>query len=336
MFGRRLVAALLLVPLCWDLSLAESTPASIAVSSVPAGFARFTPGRETFGKLKFRGGLVLSSNDSRFGGFSGLAFSSEGDSLLAVSDDGWWFKAGVRYEDGRLAAVNNAVLSPMLDRNGRRPGSKRRRDAEAVALDPPGNLGASVYVGFESRTRIEKFETQAKGLGARPVLVSSPAMLAKGPPNAQLEALGKFAGGDWKGWLIALSERHLDDAGNIRGWLFKGNESRPFAIARHEDYDITDLTILPGGDVVLLERSYSKNVLPGMALRRFALGKLKAGDVIEPELLFSGRQPFYMIDNMEGISVHRHGDELRLSIISDDNYNRGAQRTILLQFAFSP
>jgi hypothetical protein len=333
---RRLSFALLLAPLCWGSSHAGNAPSSIVVSAVPTGFARFTPARETFGKLKFRGGLVLSSNDSRFGGFSGLAFSSEGDAFLAVSDQGWWFKTGVQYEDGRLAVLTSAVLSPMLDKNGRRPGSKRRRDAEAIALDPPGNLAATIYVGFESRTRIEKFETRTQGLSARPVPVWSPDMLAKGPPNAQLEALGKFADGDWKGWLIALSERHLDNAGNIRGWMIKGKESRPFAIARHQDYDITDLTILPGGDVISLERSYAKGALPGMALRRFALRKLKAGDVIEPEILFSGRQPFYMIDNMEGISAHRWGDELRLSIISDDNYNRGVQRTILLQFALSP
>ena len=51
------------------------------------------------------------------------------------------------------------------------------------------------------------------------------------------------------------------------------------------------------------------------------------------ELLFAGRQPFYQIDNMEGIAVHTAGDELRITVLSDDNYNRDVQRTVMFQFA---
>jgi hypothetical protein len=60
------------------------------------------------------------------------------------------------------------------------------------------------------------------------------------------------------------------------------------------------------------------------------------GALVSPELLFSGRQPFYLIDNMEGIAVHRFGDELRISVISDDNYNHAIQNTVLYQFALLP
>ena len=41
-----------------------------------------------------------------------------------------------------------------------------------------------------------------------------------------------------------------------------------------------------------------------------------------------------MIDNMEGIAVSKSDDgETRLTLISDDNFRRGTQRTLLLQFA---
>ena len=70
-----------------------------------------------------------------------------------------------------------------------------------------------------------------------------------------------------------------------------------------------------------------------MAIRHFPVSDLKPGSVIAPELLFAGRQPFQLIDNMEGIAVHKWNDELRITVISDDNYNRGVQRTLLLQFA---
>jgi hypothetical protein len=39
---------------------------------------------------------------------------------------------------------------------------------------------------------------------------------------------------------------------------------------------------------------------------------------------------------MEGIAVHQSNDELRITVISDDNYNHGVQRTLLLQFALLP
>jgi hypothetical protein len=45
--------------------------------------------------------------------------------------------------------------------------------------------------------------------------------------------------------------------------------------------------------------------------------------------------PFHAIDNMEGIAVSEMAGETRVTLISDDNYNR-AQRTLLLQFALVP
>ena len=59
---------------------------------------------------------------------------------------------------------------------------------------------------------------------------------------------------------------------------------------------------------------------------------IRAGALVRPKLLFAGRQPFYAVDNMEGIAFHRVGGEDRISVISDDNYNP-EQRTVLYQFA---
>jgi hypothetical protein len=253
-----------------------------------------------------------------------------------VSDDGWWLKAKVTYREDRLAGVSEAVLQPLLDRRGRRAKSKRNRDAEALTVAPAGDIDGLAFVGFEMRPHIERFDLGRKGLAATPVRVSTPAVIAKGPYNRQLEALGMLSSGPWKGALIALSEKNLDKAGNIRGWILEGEKSHGFAVKRFEDYDVTDLAILPGGGVLTLERSYVPGGLPGMAIRHFPASSLKPGNVIAPDLLFAGRQPFYLIDNMEGIAVHQLNDELRITVISDDNYNRGVQHTLLLQFALRP
>jgi hypothetical protein len=331
------VAALAALALCLALpALAGDSGEPIKVEATPSGFARFLGRRENFGKLAFRGGLVLKSTDHRFGGLSGLAFSSDGRSLIAVSDDGWWIRADMLYESGRPSALVNTRIAPIVDRTGRRSASKARHDAEAIALDPPGSLGGFVYVAFESRTRIERFDMRTSGLAARPSPVTSPRGLRKGPRNGQLEALGSLDSGPLKGWLIAASEGNLDANGNIRAWAIRGSKSRGFAIARYEDYQITDLAVLPDGAIVTLERSFSSSSLPGMAIRKFNLPDLPEDALVSPELLFSGRQPFYLIDNMEGIAVHHWDGELRISVISDDNYNHAIQKTVLYQFALRP
>jgi len=78
----------------------------------------------------------------------------------------------------------------------------------------------------------------------------------------------------------------------------------------------------------------TKQSWPGMALRRFRVADLKSGTPLNDELLFAGRQPFYAVDNMEGIAAHRtRSGETRITIISDDNYNRVLQATYIFQFA---
>jgi hypothetical protein len=315
---------------------AREQPADIRLTVTPVSFTRLALGGQTSGKLAYRGGVMLSSDDERFGGFSGLAISADGRDVLAVSDDGWWFEAKVTYRNNRLADVSEAVLRPLLDGQGRRSKSKRNRDAEALALDPSGDIDAAAFVGFEMRPHIEKFDLGKKGFAATPVRIRAPAEIAKGPFNQQLEALGRLTSGPWKGSLIAISEKNLDKSGNIRGWIFDDGKSGGFAVRRFEDYAITDLAVLPDGSILTLERSYMLGGFPGMAIRHFPAADLHPGSTIVPDLVFVGRQPFYLIDNMEGIAVHKANDELRITVISDDNYNRGVQHTLLLQFALVP
>ncbi len=303
----------------------KAEPVAISASSL-----------NSFGNLSdtpfhWRGGLVLSSTDKNFGGLSGLALSNDCTDLLAVSDAGFWFRASLAYEEGALANISEAELAPMLDSAGKPPRSKRRGDAEAVAA-----LGSDRYmVGFESRTRIGIYDIGTGGLKARFQLLKSPKAIADGPSNGEVESVGQFKAGPWQGHYLAISEHHLDGDGNIRGWLWQSSQTVPFAIKRLEDYSITDAAILPGGDVIILERSFGASLLPGMAIRRIEASDIKKGGTVEPELLFAGRALFHAIDNMEGIALCERDGETRLTIVSDNNFN-ARQRTLLLQFAYGP
>lgn len=282
-------------------------------------------------KFQWRGGLVIASPDKTFGGLSGLTLSEDCTGLLAVSDAGRWFRASLHYEERTLADVSGAELAPMLDSAGKPPKSKMRGDAEAVA-----SLGNGRYlVGFESRTRIGFYDIGKAGLKARFQLLKSPKAIANGPSNGEVESVGQFKKGPWQGHYLAISEHNLDGDGNIRAWLWQASKTVPFTIKRREDYSITDAAIMPDGDIIILERSFGKSLLPGMAIRRIDASMIGKGATVEPQLLFSGRALFYAIDNMEGLAVCERDGEMRLTIVSDNNFSP-RQRTLLLQFAYGP
>ena len=103
-------------------------------------------------------------------------------------------------------------------------------------------------------------------------VVPTPPGIATLPNNKGLEALA-FAprGSKLAGTLIAFSERGLDAAGNLKAFLIGGPTPGEFSVKRRDDFDISDCTVLPAGDLLLLERRFS--LLRGgiaMRLRRIA------------------------------------------------------------------
>ena len=245
--------------------------------------------------------------------------------------------AGARlaYDKGNLTGMTNAMMAPIVDETGKRAGKKRLRDAEALTLLKPGDLAGQVTIGFESRTRVATYDLRRSRFEARPRRISVPTALRQGPSNRELEALAFIPSGHLAGAFVAISELNIDGNGNIRGWVF-GNrrQSFSFAVARSGDFAVTDIAVLPDGDLILLERSFSRGSFPGFALRRVRLADIKPDATVVPIAIFEGRLPRYSIDNMEGVAVHVTADgETRITVMSDDNFNRSFQNTILLQFA---
>lgn len=308
------------------LGLASAAGAdAVTVTAEPIGFFQRLSSSGDFGALSWRGGLTLTSEAETFGGFSGLLLGQRCEDMLAVSDRGNWLQARLRYEDGRLSGIDGAVISPILDSKGQPQRSKVWADAEALTrLD-----SERVAVGFESRVRFGAYDIGGKGLNARFQPMQHPKDIDRGPENGEIEALGQLPDGR----MIAIAERQYDAKGNIRGWVWKGAKSEPFALEAYDAYRVTDLAIA-GDDVLTLERRFSSDSLPGMAVRRFAIADLAAGRMVVPELLLEATAPLYVIDNMEAIALCERDGETRVTLMSDDNFNPTVQSTILLQFAY--
>ena len=240
------------------------------------------------------------------------------------------------YDGDRLSGIANGRTARLLGPGGKRFTGNHRQDAEGLSAYGAKGLSGDLLVAFERRERILRYKFGRDGFKARPRTIRLPKDARKAKYNKELEAVARFGKGTrLPGTIIALSERFLDSRGNIRGWLIGGKRPGPIAIRRSDDFDVTDLAIMPDGDVLVLERRFSIVTLAGMRIRRIAHNDIKRNALLDGEVLLQANQPARTIDNMEGIAVHRSpSGELRITIISDDNFNP-VQRTLLLQFALT-
>jgi hypothetical protein len=279
-----------------------------------------------FGTLRFRGGLVLTSPHRDFGGLSGLRMLADGR-FIALTDKGNWLRARIVTRDGRPIAIADAEMAPMLGPDGR-PITTRRGwyDTEALADD-----GGTLYVGIERAHEILRFDYGKDGLRARGQPIAVPPAIKALPNNRGIECLvAPPKGQPLAGTLIAISERGLDPAGNILGFLI-GPGGGPFTMKRTDEFDVSDCALTPRGDLLILERRFSWTRGLAIRIRRVPLARLAPRAVIDgPDVIFADMG--YQIDNFEGIAVHRAADgALVLTLISDDNFS-ALQRTLLLQF----
>ncbi|GLK73169.1 esterase-like activity of phytase family protein [Ancylobacter dichloromethanicus] len=324
-FALALLAAML-VPAAPGTVLAQTAPVTVQASPIE----RFDAGgARRFGRLEFRGGLVLTSPTATFGGLSGLVVDPDGAEFLAITDKGWWLTGRIASEGDRPVGITDARMAPMMASGGRTLASQGRGDVESLVRVPSGTL-----VGIEGKQEVWLFP------GANPLeaagrrLVSDPALMRLGG-NQGPEALLAPPGGV-PAAIIVIAEESPDDPAVLPGFLF-GPFDAPvpmgrFTLKRIDEFSATDAALADDGMVYLLERRF--DFLRGVALRirRFPLSDIRPGAAIEGELVMSANR-LAAIDNMEGLALHRNAaGELILTLISDDNFS-ALQRTLLLRFA---
>ena len=306
-----------------------SPPVAIEIHARPiAAFEPRDPQRRQFGALEFRGGIELTSSHGDFGGLSSIRVERDGARFLALTDKGFWLRGRVVYSGDAPAGIADAEMAPILGPDGRPLAARGWWDTESLAED-----GGTVYVGIERVHQIVRFDYAKHGLLARGHPIQVPPRIKTLPKNQGLETLVVVPKGQpGAGTLIAISERGLDDAGNIFGWLIGGPSPGEFTVTRSDEFDITDAAITPNGDLLILERHYSLLRGAAMRIRRVALADVQPGALLDGPVLIRADMGF-QIDNMEGLSVHRGTNgEVVLTVVSDDNFSP-LQRTLLLQFA---
>jgi hypothetical protein len=284
-----------------------------------------------YGKLKWVGGLQLTSPASEFGGWSGLAFDKDGKTIMAVSDAGSWMSAVPVYENARIRGLSKARIGPLKALRNKPLKRRRDRDAEAVVL-AGGTLSAGMMlIAFEGNDRIGRFPVKDAALG-------SPVSYLKMPREARrmrrngLEAVTVLRGGPRKGSIVAFAETRLKGRKLHSGWIWKGNKPRRFDLTGTGGFEVTDVAALADGGLLVLERRFRWSEGVKMRLRRIKAAAIKPGGRLKGEVLITADMN-HQIDNMEGLAVRESANgDIRITMISDDNFNRFLQRTLLLEF----
>jgi hypothetical protein len=305
-----------------------TTPVSIDVNARP--IASFDPRDRShvrFGSLQYRSGLVLTSPFPGFGGLSGLRLDRKGERFISFSDKGSWFTGRIVYQGAEMTSLADVEAAPMLGPDGRPITARGWFDSESIAID-----GSLVYIGLERVNMVLRFDFGKGFTRSLAEVVPMPPAVKKLPFNQGLEALVMVPKGlPLAGTLIALSERGLDAGGNLIAFLVGGPSPGQFSVRRTDNFDISDATLLPSGELLVLERKFSLVNGVGIRIRNIPLKSLAAGAVVDGPPIFAadlGNE----IDNMEGIDsfVTAEGETV-LTLVSDDNFSM-IQRTLLLQF----
>ena len=311
-----------------------TTLSEIAIQATPiTTFDKENPKATHFGKLTWRGGLVLRSATPSFGGWSGIALGADGRQLVAVSDAGTWMTADLTYEGGKPAALKSVRLGPLKSLSGRPLNRVRDRDAEALTLVNGSVAKGRLLISFEGNHRVGLFDIGTRGISAPKRYLSLPAVARRLGRNSGLEGLAVLQGGRFKGSLVAFSEHLVDGTGALTGWIWVNGRPKPIKLDNGGAFSVTDAAPLPDGGLLVLERRFRWSEGVKARLRLIRAHELRPGAKIKGELLFDANLR-HQIDNMEGLAVHNGAeDEIIVTMISDNNFNRALQRTVLLQFA---
>jgi len=293
---------------------------------------RTNPRHVRVGGLTYLGGVALDSRDPAFGGFSSLDVSSAagGHRFTLLSDGGniVQFDMGGDWRPHRIA-FSNLPAGPGIG------WEKRDRDSESMAIDPKTG---QIWVGFEDSNSIWRY---APGFARYEARVAPEAM-RRWPANGGPESMARLPDGRF---VVISEEAHVrrpdwtgseaDRLHTRQALIFArdptaGGAPARFAYTPYGRYDPSDVTALPNGDLLVLDRGFRLPFRFSARISRIDRRDVAAGRIARGRLIATIDAPL-IHDNFEGIDTTVENGATIVWIVSDDN-QLVLQRTLLLKF----
>jgi hypothetical protein len=270
------------------------------------------------GELTPVGALRLWSRDPAFGGFSALSVGHGRATLL--SDGGNYVRFAI---EGRHLLTRSAGSLPDGPETG---WAKESRDTESLAVDAEGNRA---WIGYERANAIWRYSADLRRAQAH----AAPRAMHKWPVNGGPESMVRLHDGRF----IVISEQsRADGKRSVReALIFGGDPTAPattierFRYRPPAGYNPSDAATLPNGDVLVLNRRFSRLRFYAV-LVRIALADIRPGATI------AGREvarwgPPLLGENPEGIAVTREHGRTMLWIVTDNDL-AWYRPTLLIKF----
>ncbi len=264
-------------------------------------------------EASFVGAWTMTARHPFIGGFSGLTLSPDGREFLLVSDVGYFIRGVLHRPDGAIAGMHQWQVLTM------------NVPAEVAAHprgpDPEGLATAAgeVFVALERIHEVWRVDLATGAVERLPQHPEFPGL----DDNRSLEALAT----DASGALFAVPEGSPDGETFPVYRFADGVWTQPFAIPVRGDYLAVGADFGPDGRLYLLERAF-RWIGFASRVRRFTVSE--AGLADETVLFESATRRH---DNLEGLAVWRDAaGDIRLTMVSDDNFRRRLQRSEFVEY----
>ncbi|UII28281.1 esterase-like activity of phytase family protein [Fulvivirga maritima] len=278
--------------------------------------------------IKYKGGLLLSYDRSKFGGLSSLSAAEDGLSLLAISDYSGkpidkiplkyrskWYKMNLQYKNGLLDSAKIADQGQVFDLDG------EVIDGGIESIAESDNM---IYLSFDERAEMLGFNKKSNFKTVEKTLT-----LSKFPDrdNAGIECITLTKNHE----LFAIYEFNHKKR-FCEAWMVnpKDNATRHIKYYKTQT-EVKGATTLHNGDIIVMEKTWNENDNTSHVQLMYIFADDLKKSKIKPTLIYDAKSA--VLDNFEGItSFYAQGKE-HLLLISDDNGDSGRdQRTLLLHF----
>ena len=260
--------------------------------------------------LQLSGAWHLTSDDSAFGGVSGIDVLPSG-SLLAITDDGKFVWIGIDAATG--SPDGYASIAEMRDEDGGVFRHKRAADSEDLVV-----RDGLAFVSFEQDHRVQVYDLEGCGAAAHGALLSK---LDRVVDEQVLESNRGAEAMTFHGDQLALGFETRNVKGSPIGKLRADGTMAD--IGRTEQ---PLLFLITGMDRAFdLSATLFRAYDPIRGAR--GLLKVESTDGLVAQARLRGGLP---TDNYEGVAIGRNpAGGIRIWVVSDDNFSRD-QRTLLL------
>lgn len=306
--------------------LPETYPYSLAPEGQPDTFMRIRLLDSVGLRLKDATGVPVSE-------LSGLAWDEDEQLLYAVSDEGMLHHLRLTVDGDRLREVR-VVKSVALKKKNGKPLSGKKSDSEGLALvnGRNGQAGDSrLLISFEGKPRIVRYSPDGEHLGR----IELPEKLSRKKNyrtgNKALESIILHP----EYGMITAAEYPLreNDMKEQVLYAISGQEYH-FRAAAAKNSAVTGLSILPNGNILVLERGWAGIQYPVViTLREVRMDQCDRNRQCGVrELAVISSADGWSPDNFEGLTRYRDN---RYLMVSDDNES-GLQSTVLVFFEVVP